>query len=240
MSDTEDRTIPATPRRRELARRQGAMPTASLPAWAAAAMTAVLLLPAWWEATLPAATEMMRGAIVAAVADGAAARPQAAAWLPTGLLLPSVALIVAVGVVGLAVRLPLDGGGWRLARAAPSLQRISLRSGLARIFSASTVLTVVANAMALAVLLALAATSAGPLASVVSTPHAAIEPMRLMAPLQRLFATVAAGAAVLAACQWGLARLRFERRIRMTPQEFADESRAMQAAPQVRLMQRRR
>jgi flagellar biosynthesis protein FlhB len=46
--------------------------------------------------------------------------------------------------------------------------------------------------------------------------------------------TVAAAAAV-AAAQWGLARLRFEKRIRMTPQEFQEEMKGMEADPKVRL-----
>jgi len=45
---------------------------------------------------------------------------------------------------------------------------------------------------------------------------------------------------VVAACQWAFARRRFEARIRMTPQEFADEARSMQADPKVRLLQQRR
>jgi flagellar biosynthesis protein FlhB len=57
--------------------------------------------------------------------------------------------------------------------------------------------------------------------------------------MRRALVAVAAGSVVLAAGQWIMARLRFERRIRMTPQEYADEARSMQAAPQVRLMQRR-
>jgi flagellar biosynthesis protein FlhB len=44
----------------------------------------------------------------------------------------------------------------------------------------------------------------------------------------------------VAACQYAVGRLRFERAIRMTPQEFADEQKSMQADPKVRLMQQRR
>jgi uncharacterized protein (DUF2252 family) len=62
MSDAADRTIPATPRRRELARRQGFMPMASLPAWVATVATTLVLLPAWAEATFAAATAMMQQA----------------------------------------------------------------------------------------------------------------------------------------------------------------------------------
>ena len=49
MSDAADRTIPATPRRRELARRQGFMPMASLPAWVATVATVLLVaVSVWW------------------------------------------------------------------------------------------------------------------------------------------------------------------------------------------------
>ena len=69
MADDSDRVIPATPRRREEARRQGALPTASLPAWVATAGTAVLLLPAWSAATMSAATDLVRHALAAAGSD---------------------------------------------------------------------------------------------------------------------------------------------------------------------------
>jgi len=46
----------------------------------------------------------------------------------------------------------------------------------------------------------------------------------------------------VAAGQWALARRRFERRIRMTPQEAVEEAKDMRADPRIRLfhMQRRR
>jgi flagellar biosynthetic protein FlhB len=239
MGDADDRTIPATPRRRELARRQGGMPLAHQPAWAAAAATTVLLLPAWARATFPAATEMMRGALTAAVIDGGSAAPRAAPAVPLAMLVPTAAVIVAAGVVGLAVRLLLDGGGWRPSRVAPSLDRISLIAGLARIFSARTAVVVATSAAALATVTAVGILFVGPLVAVLGEPAAAAEPELLMPPMRRALVAVAAGSVVLAAGQWIMARLRFERRIRMTPQEYADEARSMQAAPQVRLMQRR-
>ena len=52
MSDSADRTIPATPRRREAACRQGLAPRPHQVAWLAAAVTTLLLLPAWARATL--------------------------------------------------------------------------------------------------------------------------------------------------------------------------------------------
>lgn len=239
MGDADDRTIPATPRRRELARRQGGMPMAHQPAWAAAAATTVLLLPAWARATFPAATDMMRGALAAAVADGGSAAPRASAAIPLALLVPTAAVVVAAGIVGVTVRLLLDGGGWRPSRMAPSLDRIGLIAGLARIFSVRTAAAVATSAAALAAVTAVAIFFAGPLVAALGEPATVAEPALLVPPLRRALAAAAAGAVVLAVGQWIMARLRFERRIRMTPQEFADEAKSMQATPQVRLMQRR-
>jgi hypothetical protein len=87
MSDAAERTIPATPRRRELARRQGLMPLAALPAWVATVGTTLLLLPAWARATFPAATAMMQQSLSAAV-DHTAASPRLDLLLPAGVVLP--------------------------------------------------------------------------------------------------------------------------------------------------------
>lgn len=240
MSDADERTIPATPRRRELARRRGVMPTAAQPAWVAAAATAVILLPAWSRATFPAATEMMRGALLAAVADGGGTGPRFDAVIPVSLLLPTAAVVAAAGIVGLSVRLLLDGGGWRLERAAPSFERLDILAGLARIFSARTAAAAATSAAGLTVVTAVALGCVGPLVAALGSPESATDPALLVPPARRLLVAVAAGSAAVAAGQFVLARLRFERHIRMTPQEFADESRSMQAAPRVRMMQHRR
>jgi len=110
MADDSDRVIPATPRRREAARRAGAMPTAALPAWVATAGTAALLLPAWATTTATAATELLRGAIATAGRPAADVSPLLAA-LP-GVALPTVAVVLAAAAAGLAVRLVLDGASW--------------------------------------------------------------------------------------------------------------------------------
>jgi flagellar biosynthesis protein FlhB len=66
------------------------------------------------------------------------------------------------------------------------------------------------------------------------------DPARAAMLAWRQFGWLVAAAAVIAACQYAVARLRFEKAIRMTPQEFADEQKSMQADPKVRLMQQRR
>jgi flagellar biosynthetic protein FlhB len=243
MSDGADRTIPATPRRREAARLSGAMPTAALPGWIATVGTAIFLLPAWTRATVPEAIEFTRRSIVAAVAAGSPADLASGgiareAVLPASLLLPTAAVIVVAGGVGLLVRFLLDGSAWRLGRAAPALRRINPLAGFARIVSPATALVMLDAVIGLAVLAAAAAFSIGPLLALVSGGDVR-DPAEVFAVAQRSLVPLAATAAVLAFCQWGLARHRFERRMRMTPQEFADESRSLRADPKIHLLRRR-
>lgn len=234
MSDTADRTIPATPRRREAARRQGAFPAASAPAWVATALTAIALAPAWGRATVAAATAMLREAFVTA------ADPNVAPVIlpPLAVVLPTVGLVSAAAGAGLAVRLLLDGWSWVPARALPDMGRLDPRAGLARICSWDTVGTLLGAAAASALLGAAAWWSAGPLLAVLTSPQVAAG--GTVAAAWRVVAGVVGATVVVAGGQWAYARVRFERRIRMTPEEFADESKSMQADPRVRFGMLRR
>ena len=235
MSDAADRTIPATPRRRELARRQGFMPMAGLPAWVATVATTLLLLPAWAEATFSAATAMMQQSARFSMA-GLESSPQLDIVLPAAVVLPTLAIVAVAGAVGLTVRMLLDGPAWRPARVVPAFDRISLIAGLSRIFSTATLMSLTGHACGLAVLVTAAALSARPLVAVMGSGELAHDPARLFAAAQRAILPLVAAAGVVAACTWAFSRLRFEQRIRMTPQEYADEARSMQADPKVRLM----
>jgi flagellar biosynthesis protein FlhB len=244
MSDAADRTIPATPRRRESARRLGFMPLSSLPAWVATVATTLLLLPAWAEATFEAATTMMSQALSDAVnypnSDGTVPSPRLDILLPASLLLPTLAVVGIAAVVGLLVRLLLDGPTWQPGRVAPSLGRISLLAGLARICSLATLTSIVGHACGLALLVAVAGLSVGPLIALLGSGEVAVAPMKMLVAVQQAILPLVAAAAAVASCSWIVARLRFERRIQMTPQEYADEARSMQANPQVRLMRQQR
>jgi flagellar biosynthesis protein FlhB len=235
MSDSADRTIPATPRRREAARRQGAMPASASLAWVASAVVVVALLPGWMRATLPAAAEMVRGSMANATAVRADT-PALSQLLPMALVAPSLGLVVAAAAAGLAVRGACDGIGWHPGRALPDLSRIDPLSGLRRVFSGRSVLTVIGNAAALLLLASVAYAVAGPLFGAGTVG----DPARAAMLAWRQLGWLVAAAAVIAACQYALARLRFEKAIRMTPQEFADEQKSMQADPKVRLMQQKR
>lgn len=238
MSDASDRTLPATPRRREAARRAGLGAPADLPAWAASAATAVLLAPAWARSTIPAAADAFRETCAAALADGGAGDVP---WpLPVAVVLPSLGLVAAATAAGLAVRFFADGLRWQPGLAAPDPRRIDPWAGLARIFSRGTVIAFLVSSAGLVILLVAAARVAGPLAALQASPPAPDAVGGLAAAGWRATLSLVAVAAAVAAGQWLLARLRFERGLRMTPQEFADERRDLQADPRVRLLQRER
>ena len=239
MADTADRTLPATPRRREAARRAGMMPAAALPAWAAGAATALALLPAWGRATLPAAADMLRDAMRHGVVHHAAPA-EWSALVPAAIVLPTLGVVLASAAAALAVRLVLDGLSWEPGRVAPDLQRVDPVAGLRRMFSVATLGAIVGSALGLGVLVAATVLAARPLVAVLSSADGPVAELQAWAAANHTLLALAAAAAVVAVAQWGLARLRFERRIRMTPQEFADEAKSMQADPKVRLLQQQR
>lgn len=234
MADDSERTIPATPRRRELARQEGLMPSAAPLAWAAAAVTAVGLLPAGARATLPAATDLMRHGLTPAAPDDVLAaelRRHAAA-----LALPAACLVVAVAVAALVTRLVCDGLSWQPARIAPRLHRVDPWAGLARIVSSRTLVGGLGSGAGLAVLVAAALLAAGPLVGAVAGDALDEGPARAALAAWRALVCLSLAATAVAGVQYAVARLRFERRIRMTPQEFADELKGLQADPKVRLL----
>jgi flagellar biosynthetic protein FlhB len=231
MADTADRTIPATPRRREQARRAGQEPTATLPAWAASAATAILLAPAWARSTVPAAAEAFREAASAAALPGEAAAP-----ISLGVVMPSLGLIAASAAAGMAVHLATGGFSFQPARAAFTPQRINPLTGFQRIFSGGTLLGMLGHAAALSALVVIAVMAARPLAGMMLVPA---EAPAVGDVAWRAIAWLAVAAAVLATVQWLVARRRFERRIMMTPQEFADEAKDLQADPRIKLLQQK-
>jgi flagellar biosynthesis protein FlhB len=239
MADDAARTIPATPRRREAARRAGQGAPADLPAWAASAAAAILLAPAWARLTIPAAAESVRETITAALAPGGT--EGASPWpLPAAVVLPTLGLVAAAAAAGLAVRMVCDGWSWQPGRAAPDLGRINPAAGLARIVSPSTLGSLGVAAVALGAVTAVAAVAARPLVAIQTHPVAVDAIAQVAIEGWRAAAWLVAGGAAAAVGQWLLARRRFERRIRMTPQELAEELKDLQADPRVKLLQQQR
>jgi flagellar biosynthesis protein FlhB len=193
-------------------------------------LTTILLGPAWLAATVPAAADLLRSALPVAQAR------ETGEILPAALVLPTVGVVLAAGAAGLAVRFLLEGLSWQPGRMAPDLRRIDPLGGLARIASRRTLGACLGHAVALTLLVVVAARSAGPLVAVAASGSGFDAPALLAAAAWRPLTWLAGATALVAVVQWALARRRFEAAIRMTPQEFADESRGLQADPKVRLL----
>ena len=236
MSDQSSRTLPATPRRREAARRAGMAAPADLPAWAASAATAILLAPAWARATIPAAADAVCETFSAALAGGGSASGPPFA---VAVILPTLGLIAASAAAGLAVRLACDGWSWQPGRASLNLSRIDPLAGLGRIFSSTTLVSLAYAAIGLVVLVFVAVIAARPLGAVQATPAEPGGGSLVVMVAWLAIAWLVATAVIIAIGQWLLARRRFERQIRMTPQELTEEMKDLQADPRVKRLQQK-
>jgi len=239
MSDAADRSIPATPRRRAAAREDGAAPNAAIPAFVALMAAAVLLLPGWSQTALPAAGGFLRESLAAAFTAPGHDAVDLRLLFPAQVLLPTAALVVATAGAAVCVRFLFDGSAWRLARAAPRWQRIDPLAGAARLLSLATLRAVVWNGVCLGVIVAAAAFSAGPLVALLESSTPLVEASPAIQALRGMLLPVLLAAAAVAAAQWGAARLSFERRLRMTPQEFKEEMRSLEADPKIKFERRR-
>ena len=229
MSDASDRSIPATPRRRQMAERQGMLPTAVLPSWGASMAVALLLLPGWWRATVAAATEWIRLSLASPQLDPAGTGN----FLPIAVLLPTLAVIGASAATAVALRMILDGFTWRPGRIAPDVMRINPLAGLRRIFSTDTLLTIAANALWLGLLATTAGWSIGAVRRLAG-PVADGDGFLAIPAAARDLVPVLAATGIVVSCRWLLLRRAAERRIRMTPEELREEMRSLESPQPIR------
>ncbi|MEO2040811.1 MAG: EscU/YscU/HrcU family type III secretion system export apparatus switch protein [Pirellulales bacterium] len=231
MSESHDRTLPATPRRREDARNKGLAPTGAVLGWPAMASVVLVALPFWFRATVSAAV----AAIENIQMTGKGGEGQI--YLP--LVYPTIVVVVlALGVL-LLIRTFFDGAAWRLDRLVFCFERIDPKVGLQRILSKTTVVRIVISLLGFAVLVSAAWLFAGPLIVVlgdlpVSFSRSAGQGSEVLAVAVNYLWGILAVASIVSALDWWLQRFRFERKIRMTPSELREELRSLRADPKVR------
>lgn len=229
MSDASDRTIPATPRRRRAAEEQGLVPNAGLVAWAVSLVVGFAVLPAWLRAAGVTAVEWFRELLPSACLPAADEIVP-----PYGLVVLAGGLVVATLASTLAVRALCDRVRFHPARCLPDVRRLGLLRGTARIFSLRSAGRVFEAAAVFAVVAAAAAYSLGRLVAGLGDMIVAEPTASLMLTWRSLWPVIAAAVAT-ALVRWGIARASFERRIRMTPQEYREELRSLEADPKVKL-----
>jgi len=239
VSDSQDRTLPATPARRAEAIEQGSYPTVADPAslLSLAALMTVLatILPRW---SVDAA-DLFRACL--ATGPLAAGGPSAGSWSAVGADAPidcrataarltalTFAAIVVPAAVAVALHLLVDRPGFRPARSAPAFRRVNPARGFVRLFAGAVprtlaglgtaILCGAAGLMAIESVMRLAARTAPPSAGVAFGAGL------------RATGLVLAGCTAVAIVRFLWARRQFERSIRMTPQEFEEERRRLEPA----------
>jgi flagellar biosynthetic protein FlhB len=233
MTANGDRTIPATPRRREAAREQGLAPTAAAISWPLLAAFVLAAVPGWVRATT--------AATVAAVQAAAAGEAEEAGRHTLAMVGPTAIVVLAALVLLIGVRLLGDGAGWRLGRASFQFSRIDPFAGLRRLFSSNALLRSLLAVVGLSGLLGVVGVTTGPLVAAVRDARASLPGQQQffvpsLVAAERFLWWFLAAATLVAVGQWLIQRILFERRIRMTPAEFREELRSLQADPKIRRM----
>ncbi|NBS31615.1 MAG: hypothetical protein EBS83_02070 [Planctomycetia bacterium] len=231
MTANGDRTIPATPRRREAAREQGLAPTAAAISWPLLAAFVLAAVPGWVRATT--------AATVAAVQAAAAGEAEEAGRHTLAMVGPTAIVVLAALVLLIGVRLLGDGAGWRLGRASFQFSRIDPFAGLRRLFSSNALLRSLLAVVGLSGLLGVVGVTTGPLVAAVRDARASLPGQQQffvpsLVAAERFLWWFLAAATLVAVGQWLIQRILFERRIRMTPAEFREELRSLQADPKIR------
>ena len=155
------------------------------------------------------------------------------------IIFPTVVVVMlALGVL-LIVRTFFDGAAWRLDRLAFRFERIDPKVGLQRIVSKGTVVRAATSFVGLAILASAAWSLSGPvvvvLADFVAQPRVdeGQSSGLLFTAVDYLWGMLMI-AGIVAAADWWLQRFRFERKIRMTPNELREELRGLRSDPKVR------
>ena len=236
----DDRTEPATPRRREEARRKGQIARSQdLPAAVlllAGFISLALLGPRLWDGMLA----MTRAALTAEAA------PIDDVLAFSGALLVQIGketapLFVIVFVAALAAMLAQIGLVFTWQPLTPSLARISPLAGLQRLCSVRGMMQAVAALLKLLVVATVAYLTLWGSAAAVMRAFAFEhhDMVRLTSSLSLTLATrVGAALLVLALLDYAWQRFRHARDLRMTKEEVKDELRSMEGDPQVKRRRR--
>jgi flagellar biosynthesis protein FlhB len=235
MSESQDRTLPATPRRREDARNRGLAPNGAVLGWPAMAAVVLFAMPVWCRTT--------SSATVAAIENIQMTGNGGSSYILLPIVFPTIVVVaLALGVL-LLVRTFFDGAAWRFDRLAFRFERIDPKAGLQRMISKVTAVRTANSFIGIAILASAAWLLAGPLVVALGdfSAHSGAgagagegQGSELLLPAVNYLWGILIVAGMVAAADWWLQRFRFERKIRMTPSELREELRGLRSDPKVR------
>lgn len=237
--DDSDRTEQATPHKLSKAREQGQV-ASSREVGSAFAMVVGATAFAFY---LPWAGKVAAGVLAGFFAHAAQLRPGSgdikAALLETALQvgLPLLGLLATFMLAGVAATVAQGAFVWTTQPLTPQFSRVSPMAGAKRLFGPTTLIEFAKNLVKLGVV--------GAVAFVVLEPMlgelAALPELPLPALLQSITAVIAkllfwvAGATiVLAGADWFIARQKFNRQMRMSKKEIADEHKEQDGDPHIK------
>ncbi len=230
-----DRTLPATPRRREQAHRRGLLPTSDGLAWIASAVVLLACLPLWLRRVATTFSDLL-GRLPNELADPLAPLGSLTARLGWQLAWPTLMLLAATTASSLGVRLLLDRPKLVPGRLA-AIDRLNPLHGLRRLASVETARQLAVGLVAAALFAVALRWAFAGLAAHLHT--ATLDPRdngqtSLWLGWRGLWGIVLA-AGVVAILQHTLRWRASERRLRMTAEELRDEQRMVEANARVRL-----
>ena len=243
MAGLSNRTMPATPRRRREARRDGRVAQSGL-LRTGGQLLVVVVAASWLLSRLVnQLSAMLKSGLqrpvprqievetVTGLAD------ELSGWLATAVL----PLLVVAAVAGVVLVLLQTGFLWSPAAAAPKWERLSVIRGLARLFSCRSLVRLFTGVCQLMIIGGVAAwyvqaqwpqllqgQGAGPAGVVKSLSGEGLQ----------LAGLLAVGLLLLGGLDWLFQRWQFEQDLKMTPQEWREEQRLEQ--PDRRVVARRR
>lgn len=233
-----DRTLPATPRRREDAHRRGLLPCSDGLAWCASALVLIVCLPVWlrrvgstfaiWLMQLPdelANPQLPPGGFTAQLS-----------WQ---LAWPTVMLLAVTTATGLGVRLIIDRPRLIPGRLS-AFRRINPLHGFQRMVSLETARQLCIGLLATALFAVAMRWAFSDLAVLVRTDvlSSLEEASSIFWLAWRALWGVTCVASVVAALQHFIRWRASERKLRMTPEELREEQRLVEANTRVRLPSR--
>lgn len=230
-----DRTLPATPRRREQAHRRGLIPTCDGLAWLASIVVLAACLPMWLRNVGAAFADMLAQLPHELAAPQSPLGPFFAQW-SWQLAWPTLLLLLITTATGLSVRLLVDRPKLVLGRLA-ALERLNPWQGFRRLTSPETARQLLVGVVATLLLAASLQWASADIVQHLQT--AALDPRddgraSLWLAWRSLWGVVTA-AGVIAMIQQLLRWHASERRLRMTAEELRDEQRLVEANARVRL-----
>ena len=238
MADWDNRTMPASPRRRLEARQRGEVAQSRLLRVAGQLLVVVVAL-AWLGSGLIDALATLMGTSLRGAASGLDGSGGDVVGGMSELVEPTAMAVWPVLIVSVlvAVLIALLQTGWLWAPAVmlPRWERLNPAAGLARMVGEGSFARILAVIGQLVIIVALGgwfvagrwgelltgATAAG------STASGLLE--WLVGQGLRLAGGVAVGLLVLGCLDWGHQRWRYERQLMMTPEEWRDEQRLEQS-----------